>query len=114
MEPDDKAEDLLAVVDLAKDFDVGSLKLDVFEDDQAREMLAQGGFWMCDSEIDEVDGNEVTEDALAGRYWDAFEASAGPKLASMAPDKRAQAEALVKDDIKDIVSAASLVAKKRS
>ena len=47
--------------------------------------------------------NEVSEKALSDRYWHAFETSARDALEKMPPEKRKEAEQLVRDDLKKIV-----------
>jgi len=112
--PDDKADVVLAAIDAAKKFDVGTMKLQVFEEDKAREMLCQGAVWSADSEVDDVDGNEVTEDGLADRFFDAFVRSAGPSLDAMTPEERQEAEDLVRDETRSIVAAACFIGKASS
>ncbi|NOZ22523.1 MAG: hypothetical protein GXP25_15685 [Planctomycetes bacterium] len=110
-QPDEKAATLLATIEAVKKFDMGTLKLQVFEKDQTREMLAQGALWMVDSRVDEVKGNEVSNENLGDRYWDKFRESAADALAKMSPKQREEAEDLVKEDIKKIVAATSFVSK---
>ncbi len=111
-QPDEKAEALLDTVKLVKELDVGTMKLEVFEEDKARAMVAQGSLWMVDSEIDETKGNEVSAKDLSEKFFGSFAESAKDKLEAMTPEKREQVEELVKDDIKKIVEATSFVAKK--
>ena len=109
--PDEKADVLLAAIEAVKEFDVDTLALEVFEEDQTRQMLAQGALWLVESRYDDVPGNEVTEQKLADRFWTTFETSAGDSLAQMPADERAQAKELVKNDIKSIVNGISFVSK---
>jgi len=109
--PDKKAKPLLAALERVKKFDIGKMKLDIFKADQTRRMLAQGTLWMVDSHIDDVKGNEVTEQKLTDRLFTTFEKSAGESLKKMPPKKRAAAEKLVKNDIKEIVKGISFVSK---
>jgi hypothetical protein len=110
--PDEKAKTLLATIEAVKQFDTGSVKLEVFEEKKARQMMCQGACWLADSQIDEVKGNEVSGEQLADRFWGVFATSAGEKLAKMTPGSRKKAEDLVKKDIKEIVAATSFVAKR--
>jgi len=110
-EPDEKSKVLLETIACAKKLDVGSLKLDVFEEDKAREMVTQGSLWMVDSEVDEVEGNEVTDAALSSRFYQTFAESAKESLGKMSAEDRKKAEDLVKDDIRAIVAATSFIAK---
>lgn len=110
-QPDEKSKVLLDTIEAVKKLDVGSLKLQVFEDDKTRAMVAQGSLWMVDSRIDEVKDNEVSADDLSSRFYETFVTSAKEALDKMSPDDRKKAEQLVKDDIKTIVGATSFVAK---
>jgi hypothetical protein len=110
-QPDEKSKVLLDTIACANKLDVGSLKLEVFEEDKAREMVTQGSLWMVDSEVDETKGNEVCSDDLSSKFFETFAASAKESLDKMSSDDREEAEKLVKDDIKKIVAATSFIAK---
>jgi len=109
--PDERGARLLEVIAAVQGFDVGPVKLDLFEEGKAREMMCQGALWTVESAFDDVEGNEVTAEQLAGRYWEAFETSAGAALEAMPSDQRQETEELVRDEIRRIVSATSFVAK---
>ena len=113
-EPDDKSRVLLAAIEAAKEFNVGRMKLNAFEEKKARQMLCQGALWMTDSRIDEVEGNEVSTAALQAKYWQTFETAAGAKLEQMTSKQREGVETLVREDIKTIVSATDFIAKQQT
>jgi hypothetical protein len=109
--PDEKADTLLEAVAAVKKMDVGNLKLDVFKEDKARAMIAQGALWQVDSKIDEEPDNDFTSATLKTRFFEAFTASAKESLEKMPAKKRETVESVVKDDIKKIVAAADFVTK---
>jgi hypothetical protein len=113
-QPDEKSKVLLETIASVKKLDVGALKLDVFGKDKARAMVAQGSLWMVDSEIDDEKDNEVTDEDLAGKFYDTFATAAKGSLEKMSPENRKQAEKLVRDDIRKIVQATSFVAKQKT
>ncbi len=110
-QPDEKSKVLLDTIESAKKLDVGSMKLEVFEEDKAREMVTQGSLWMVDSRIDAEEDNELTSEELSSKFYGTFAASAKESLDKMSSEDRKKAEDLVKDDIKKIVAATAFVAK---
>lgn len=111
--PDEKSRALIATVNAAKEFDVGSIKLEIFGPDKARKMICQSAVWVVDSQVDEVEKNEVTSTVLVDRYWTTFEVSAKEKLARMSEPDRKSAENTVKADLRKIVAATAFLAKNR-
>jgi hypothetical protein len=110
-QPDEKSKVLLETIACANKLDVGSMKLGVFEEGKAREMVTQGSLWMVDSRVDETEGNEVSSEALSARFYETFTESAKEALDKMSSEDRKKAEELVKDDVKAIVAATSFIAK---
>ena len=112
-QPDEKSKELLRTIGLMKTIDVGSLKLEVFEEAKATTMMTQGALWMVDSRIDEVKDNEVSGKDLSDKFYGAFATSAKKAFDKMTPDSRKQAETLVMNDIIKIVAATSFIAKQQ-
>ena len=114
MTPDEKGEELVSVVETAKDVDISEMELKVFKPEKAVCMITQGACWMTDSRLDEVPGNEVTEDEIEDRFWGTFVTAAGEKLTSMPPEQKETVEETVQSDIEKIVEGISFVTKEHT
>ena len=110
--PDKKSQTLLKAIELAREVDVGEMKLDVFGEKKTAAMITQGTLWIVDSKADEVENNDVTKKDLADKFLAAFKLSAKDALAKMRQEQKEQAVKLVQADLKDIVAKISFVSKK--
>ena len=80
------------MIEAAEECNVDALKLDVFEEKKARQMICQGALWITDSRIDEVEKNEVTAASLQTKYWTAFEIAVREEYKRMTVKQREEVE----------------------
>ncbi len=113
-EPNDKSLAVVDVVDTISKIDFSKKPLKGMTPEQAKETACQAAAWQVESQIDEVDGNEISDEELTERFFATYVTATAEARKKMTAKQRKEMDGIVRDDLKTVVNSIDFVTKKHA
>lgn len=110
--PDEESEALVSVADEVSQIDFTKKPLTSISPEQAKATACQAAFWKVGSQIDSVEGNEVTNEDLENHFFSTYLSATADTREKMTPEKRDEMDKIVRDDLRTVVESIDFVTKK--
>ena len=110
--PDEESEALTSVVDEISQIDFTKKPLTGMSPEQAKATACQAAVWKVGSQIDSVEGNDVTNEDLKDRFFNTYLSATTAIREKMTPEKRDEMDNIVQDDLTTVIESVDFVSKK--